>query len=61
MRVALPPLNSTLAQRLMEQTYTFSKRSRAFGGRLPVDLVVLENLMVRFSQLVVDAALDRRN
>src|SRR5580692_3723942 len=51
--VALPPLNSTLAQRLMEQTQIF-KALKGVRGRLPVDLVVLENLMVRFSQLVVE-------
>jgi len=51
--VALPPLNSTLAQRLMEQTHIF-KALQGVRGRLPVNLVVLENLMVRFSQLVVE-------
>jgi len=51
--VALPPLNSTLAQRLMEQTLIF-KALKGVRGRLPVDLVALENLMVRFSQLVVE-------
>jgi acetyltransferase len=51
--VALPPLNSTLAQRLMEQTHIF-KALKGVRGRLPVDMVVLENLMVRFSQLVVE-------
>jgi acetyltransferase len=51
--VALPPLNSTLAQRLMEQTHVF-KALKGVRGRLPVDLVALENLMVRFSQLVVE-------
>jgi acetyltransferase len=51
--VALPPLNSTLAQRLMEQTHIF-KALKGVRGRLPVDLVALEHLMVRFSQLVVE-------
>jgi acetyltransferase len=51
--VALPPLNSTLAQRLMEQTLIF-KALKGVRGRLLVDLVALENLMVRFSQLVVE-------
>jgi acetyltransferase len=49
--VALPPLNSTLAQRLMEQTHIF-KALKGIRGRPPVDLVALENLLVRFSQLV---------
>ena len=51
--VALPPLNSTLAQRLMEQTHIF-KALKGVRGRPPVDLVALENLLVRFSQLVVE-------
>jgi acetyltransferase len=51
--VALPPLNSTLAQRLMEQTHIF-KALKGVRGRAPVDLVALENLLVRFSQLVVE-------
>jgi acetyltransferase len=51
--VALPPLNSTLAQRLMEQTKIF-KALKGVRGRPPVDLVALENLLVRFSHLVVE-------
>ena len=51
--VALPPLNSTLAQRLMEQTHIF-KALKGVRARQPVDLVALENLVVRFSQLVVE-------
>ncbi len=51
--LALPPLSSTLARRMMEQTkiYTALKGVR---GRKPVDLAELEQLMVRFSQLVVE-------
>ena len=51
--LALPPLNSTLARRLMERTkiYTALKGVR---GRPPVDLEGLEALLVRFSQLVVE-------
>jgi acetyltransferase len=51
--LALPPLNTTLAQRLMEQTriYTALKGVR---GRKAVDLPALEGLLVRFSQLVVE-------
>jgi acetyltransferase len=49
--LALPPLNTTLARRMMEQTriYTALKGIR---GRPPVDLVALEQLLVRFSLLV---------
>jgi acetyltransferase len=51
--LALPPLNATLARRMMEQTkiYTALKGVR---GRKAVDLAALEQLMVRFSQLVVE-------
>ena len=51
--LALPPLNSTLARRMMEKTkvYTALKGVR---GRKPVDLDALEHLIVRFSQLVAE-------
>jgi acetyltransferase len=51
--LALPPLNTTLARRMMEQTriYTALKGVR---GRAPVDLAALEQLLVRFGQLVLD-------
>ena len=51
--LALPPLNTTLARRMMEQTkiYTALKGVR---GRRPVDLAALEQLLVRFSHLVVE-------
>lgn len=51
--LALPPLNTTLAQRLMEQTKIYSA---LFGvrGRKPVNLTALEALLVRFSQLVME-------
>jgi acetyltransferase len=51
--VALPPLNSTQAQRLMEQTLIY-KALKGVRGRKAVDLKALEDLMVRFSQLVVE-------
>ncbi len=51
--LGLPPLNTTLARRLMEQTkiYTALKGVR---GRPPVDIAAIEELLVRFSQLVVE-------
>lgn len=51
--LALPPLNSTLARRMMERTkiYTALKGVR---GRAPVDLPGLEQLLVAFSRLVVE-------
>ncbi len=51
--LGLPPLTTTLARRMMERTkiHTALKGVR---GRDPVDLAGLEELMVRFSQLVVE-------
>ncbi|MFZ0314260.1 MAG: bifunctional acetate--CoA ligase family protein/GNAT family N-acetyltransferase [Candidatus Korobacteraceae bacterium] len=51
--LALPPLNSTLALRLMEQTKIL-KALKGVRGRKPVDLNALADLLVRFSQLVVE-------
>lgn len=51
--VALPPLNTTLARRLMEQTRIFTAL-QGVRGRAPVNITVLEELLVRFSQLVVE-------
>ncbi len=51
--LGLPPLNTTLARRMMEETkiYTALKGVR---GRKAVDLAALEQMMVSFSQLVVE-------
>ena len=51
--LALPPLNTTLARRMMEQTHIF-KALKGIRGRPPVDLAGLEQLMVRFSHLVTE-------
>src|SRR5271166_970710 len=51
--LALPPLNSTLALRLMEQTKVLTAL-KGIRGRKPVDVAALEELLVRFSQLVVE-------
>jgi acetyltransferase len=51
--LALPPLNTTLARRFMEQTHIF-KALQGVRGRKPVDLPALEELLVRFSQLVAE-------
>jgi acetyltransferase len=51
--LALPPLNSTLALRLMEQTKILTAL-KGVRGRKPVDVAALEDLLVRFSQLVVE-------
>ena len=51
--LGLPPLNSTLARRMMEQTKIY-KALKGVRGRKPVDLAALETLMVRFSALVAE-------
>jgi len=51
--LALPPLNSTLARRMMEHTRILTAL-QGVRGRRPVDLGGLEQLLVRFSHLVVE-------
>jgi len=51
--LALPPLNSTLARRMMETTKIYHAL-QGVRGRASVDMAALENLMVRFSELVVE-------
>jgi len=51
--LSLPPLNTTLARRMMEQTKIY-QALKGVRGRKPVNLAELEQLMVRFSRLVVE-------
>jgi acetyltransferase len=51
--LALPPLNTTLARRMMEQTRVYSAL-KGVRGRPAVDLTELERLLVRFSRVVVE-------
>lgn len=51
--LGLPPLNTTLARRMMEQTRIY-KALQGVRGRSHVDLEALEQLLVQFSQLVVE-------
>ncbi len=51
--IGLPPLNSTLARRMMENTLIY-KALKGVRGREAVDLEALEQLLVRFSQLVAE-------
>lgn len=51
--LALPPLNTTLARRLMERTRIFTALG-GVRGRKPVDLAELERILVRFSRLVAE-------
>ncbi len=51
--LALPPLNTTLAKRLIERTM-IAKALRGVRGRRPIDIDVLAALLVRFSELVAE-------
>ena len=51
--LSLPPLNTTLARRFMEQTKIF-QALQGIRGRKAIDLGALQELLVRFSQLVVE-------
>ena len=51
--LGLPPLNTTLARRMIEQTKIY-EALKGVRGRLPVDQAALEQLLVNFSQLVVE-------
>jgi acetyltransferase len=51
--LALPPLNPTLAERLMEQTKIFTAL-KGVRGRAAIDIAELQRILVRFSQLLVD-------
>ena len=51
--IGLPPLNTTLARRLIERT-KISGALKGIRGRRPIDVDALEQLLVRFSLLVVE-------
>jgi acetyltransferase len=51
--LGLPPLNTTLARRMMERTKIFSALG-GVRGRKPADIAALERLLVRFSYLVAE-------
>jgi acetyltransferase len=51
--LGLPPLNTTLARRMMERTRIY-KALKGVRGRQAVDLAELEQLLVRFSQMIAE-------
>lgn len=51
--LGIPPLNATLAERLMEQTRIF-EALKGVRGRAPVDVTKLQQILVHFSQLIVE-------
>ncbi len=52
--IALPPLNQTLAKRMMEETKIYRALSRGLRHIPPLDIRVLEEVVVKFSNLIVD-------
>lgn len=50
---ALPPLTTTLARRMMENTRIF-QALKGIRGNKPVDIDKLQELLVRFSELVIE-------
>jgi acetyltransferase len=52
--VALPPLNQILARRLLEGTRTYKLLSQGYRSRPPVSLRMLEEMLVRISNLIID-------
>jgi acetyltransferase len=51
--IGLPPLTPLLARRMMEHTKIL-KALQGIRGRAPVDLPALEQILVRFSRLIVE-------
>src|SRR5205085_3652395 len=49
--LSLPPLNTTLARRFIEQTKIY-RALKGVRGRKPVNLAALQELLVKFSRLV---------
>ncbi len=50
--IGFPPLNRTLAKRLMEETRAY-KLVQGWRGKTPVNLDELETILVLFSHLAV--------
>jgi acetyltransferase len=51
--IALPPLNTTLIHRMMEETKVY-RLLKGYRGSTPVDLKKLDETILMFSQLLVD-------
>lgn len=52
--VGFPPLNQTLARRMIEASKAHRILSEGYRGRPPANIRLLEEALVRFSQLIVD-------
>ena len=51
--IALPPLNRSLARRLLESTRVY-QLLKGYRNRPPADLVLIEEILIRLSQFVTD-------
>ncbi|MGC8849504.1 MAG: GNAT family N-acetyltransferase, partial [Candidatus Bathyarchaeia archaeon] len=52
--MGLPPLNQTLARRMMEETKIYGALSRGLRSEQPINLRALEEIVVLFSNMVSD-------
>jgi len=52
--VGIPPLNQALARRLLEQTKFYKMLPEGFGIKPPINLLLLEEILVKFSNLIAD-------
>jgi acetyltransferase len=52
--IGFPPLNQILAKRMIEQTQVFKIISEGFRGNPPITLRFLEEVLVKFSNLIID-------
>ncbi|MGA2785604.1 MAG: bifunctional acetate--CoA ligase family protein/GNAT family N-acetyltransferase, partial [Candidatus Bathyarchaeia archaeon] len=52
--VGLPPLNQSLARRIVEETRIYRALSKGLRNKPPIDMRSLEEIMVRFSNMIVD-------
>jgi acetyltransferase len=52
--IGFPPLNQILAKRMIEQTQMFKIISEGFRGKPPITKRLLEEVLVKFSNLIID-------
>ena len=52
--VGLPPLNQTLARRLIEKTKIYKMLSEGFRNNPAVNLLIMDEVLVKVSNLIVD-------
>jgi acetyltransferase len=50
----LPPLNQTLSRRILEETRIYQALAKGLRNKPPIDMRSLEEIMVRFSNMIVD-------